>query len=127
MNDEYNFLPKPLTTSAFMQGMSFQPPKIDMYANTGIQDPLKSIGSNAIDSYKIDPSIGTESTGLFDNADKLQGISSLVSAGAGLANTLAMMPVLREQRKALEQNRRFAAEDQLARRTAKSGFNSFKG
>jgi hypothetical protein len=127
MNDEYNFLSKPLTTSAFMQGMDFQAPKIDMYAGTGMQNPLTSIGSNAIDSYKIDPTIGTEKTGLFDNAGKMQGIGSLVSAGAGLANTLAMLPMLKEQRKSLEQNRKFAAEDQLARRTARSGFNSFKG
>jgi hypothetical protein len=66
----------------------------------------------------------TEASSIFDDPSKLQGISSMVSAGAGLANTLAMLPMLREQRRSLAQNRQFAAEDQLARRTGRSSFNS---
>jgi hypothetical protein len=159
MNDEYNFLSKPLTTSAFIQGMNFQPSGMEYQAPA--YDVLKgtALGNFASDnSYSTVPALNsdalttlpilnqrkslyqesipdgsnvmprdTETSSIFGDASKLQGISSLVSAGAGLANTLAMLPILKEQRRSLEQNRKFAAEDQLARRTARSGFNSFKG
>ena len=122
-----------LTANSGLQGMTYETP--NPFVGTGLDTSATifatpgslSSGSAAIDNYTFDPNIGVEKGGLFDNAGKMQGISSLIGAGAGLANTLAMMPVLREQRKALEQNRKFAAEDQLARRTARSGFNSFKG
>jgi len=125
MDETYDFLsPKPLTTSAFVQGTNFQTPSLNAFKgmDTGIDNLLETDFSSSITMPRP-----VESTSLLGDAARMQGIGSLVSAGAGLANTLAMMPILREQRKALEQNRKFAAEDQLARRTARSGFNAFKG
>ena len=120
-----------LTANSGLQGMTYQAP--NPFAGTGLDttvplfDMPATTGSAAIDNY-TPMEIGTDPEGgFFSDGKQMAGLGSLVSAGAGLANTLAMMPILREQRKTLEQNRQFAAEDQLARRTAKRGFNSFKG
>jgi hypothetical protein len=159
MNDEYNFLSKPLTTSAFIQGMNFQPSgmeyvmpdsyeafkPVDVMKNlqptvlaTEVgQDVLKSVSNDVAsaatsgikDAGKDIAGSGADKNGgffsnLFDDGDKIAGLGSLVGGVAGLAGTLANLPLLREQRRSLAQNRAFAAEDQLARRTARRGFNS---
>ena len=118
----YNLLPKTDINTQLSDILSnnMDSLRTDMAASVG--NDIANQTKNAV----INPPLVSEG-GFFSDPKQMAGLGSLVSAGAGLANTLAMMPVLREQRKALEQNRKFAAEDQLARRTARSGFNSFKG
>ena len=158
---------KPLTTSAFIQGMNFGPSGMeyvmpDSYNAFKPFDPMKDLNISAELSQNLNNTIKNTSndvlknattdvasaatsgikdvgkdiagsaggkdggffSNLFDDGDKIAGLGSLVGGVAGLAGTLANLPLLREQRRSLAQNRAFAAEDQLARRTARRGFNS---
>jgi hypothetical protein len=125
-------LGKSLSNPDPYQGLAYQAKNINLFEGTDLDKFLKtdfsfSTGSEAIDNY-TPMEIGTDSKGgFFSDPKQMAGFGSLITAGAGLANTLAMMPILQEQRRSLEQNRKFAAEDQLARRTARNGFNSFRG
>jgi hypothetical protein len=118
----YNLLPKTDIEKELSKILSDNMSNLRTDMATSVGKDITDQAKNAITS----PSIADEG-GFFSDPKQMAGFGSLITAGAGLANTLAMMPILQEQRRSLEQNRKFAAEDQLARRTARNGFNSFRG
>lgn len=89
--------------------------------------------SSAADSFKFYESpldsagaVTPPSNSLFGlSSGQISGLGSLAGSIAGLGSMLAQMPILRAQRRGLEQNIKFAKQDQENRYKNMRSFNSF--
>lgn len=103
---------------------SFQPISQDDFMDN-LLNSSKSydfVGSN----IKTGAGTGVGDDTLFGmSSGQLSGLGSIAGGVAGLASALSQMPVLRAQRRGLEQNIKFAKQDQENRYNKMKSFNSF--
>lgn len=103
---------------------SFQPISQDDFMDN-LLNSSKSydfVGSN----IKTGAGTGAGDDTLFGmSSGQLSGLGSIAGGVAGLASALSQMPVLRAQRRGLEQNIKFAKQDQENRYKNMRSFNSF--
>lgn len=96
------------------------------FANPGGVSLIPELGGGIRDNFGTTKVVLNPDNDLFGmSSGQLSGLGSIAGGVAGLASAFSQMPVLRAQRRGLEQNIKFAKQDQENRYKNMRSFNSF--